>query len=224
MFVGNNILVIAPHMDDEILGCGGTIAKYVRNGKEVNVIFCANRVYDRVFDEKKFEEEKNSCLEAKKVINYNKAVFLDLPDERLDTLGVQKLLIPLEKEVVNFKPEIVLLPHFGDLHQDHRFVHHSALISCRFLSNPTIKALISYEVISSTEQISSKEHYFIPNWYEDITLELDYKLTAMKCYERESRQYPHPRSIEGIKVRAQIRGVECGVNYAEAFCLLKGRM
>lgn len=215
------VLIIAPHMDDEVLGCGGTIAKYIENGDDLFVCFIAHRIYNHTFDKTKNEIEKQYTLMAKKVLGYKEAVFFDLNDERLD-LCIQDILIPLEDYIVKLKPEIVYCSFRGDNNQDHRAVFDAVRVAVRPSISTFIKKLFMYEVPSCTEQSPPfYESTFLPNYYVDITMYIDKKIEAFKCYETEGRNYPHPRSQEALRVLAQKRGIEIGFKYAEAFMILR---
>jgi len=115
------VLVISPHMDDEVLGVGGTIAKHVENGDEVYVCFIANRIDNHKYDKVASDKEMDNALKAKKVLEYKEAKFLNLNDERLD-LCIQDILIPLENYISEINPELIYVNHGGDNHQDHKAV------------------------------------------------------------------------------------------------------
>ena len=216
-----NILIIAPHMDDEILGCGGTIAKHVDNKDNVHVSFIAHRIYSHKFDKKKNETQKNHAIKAKKALGYKGSIFFELNDERLDT-AIQDIIIPLEKYVLKIKPSIVYCPFQSDNNQDHRAVFNAARVVLRPIATPFINSIYMYEVPSSTDQSPPlPENIFLPNYYVNITKYIDKKIKAFKCYETEKRVYPHPRSEEALKVLAQKRGTEIGFKYAEAFMIIR---
>lgn len=217
------ILIIAPHMDDEVLGCGGIIAKHKDSGDNVTVIFIAHRVYNHRFDEQRNNTEKSHAIKAKGVLCYDEAIFLDLPDERLDT-AVQDIIIPLEKNIDAIKPSTVYIPFRGDNNQDHRAVFDAVRVALRPTATAYINHIYMYEVPSSTDQSPPLfESAFLPNYYVDIKEFIDNKINALRCYETESRQYPHPRSEKGINVIAQKRGIESGFEYAEAFIMIRGK-
>lgn len=217
----NKVLVIAAHMDDEVLGCGGTIAKHKDKGDKVWVIFIARRIYNHRFDADKNQIEKNHAARAKSILNYDKAVFLDLNDERLDA-SIQDVIIPVEKYIKSLKPEIVYVPFKKDNNQDHRAVFDAVRVAVRPLATPFMQALYMYEVISSTEQSPPlPENAFLPNYYVDIAKYIHKKIDAYRCYATEKRRYPHPRSERGLKILAQKRGMEIGFRYAEAFVCIR---
>lgn len=215
------VLVIAPHMDDEVLGCGGTIARHVENGNTVTVCVVAHRAYNHKYDPLENQQELAACNSARSVLGYQEFQFLDLPDERLDE-GIQRIVIPLEAVLEKAKPEIVYVNHRGDVNQDHQAVFRATMVACRAQGLWCPRRFCCYEVPSSTDQMPGvAESAFVPNHYVDIASFLDKKLQALQCYQREARPFPHPRSPEAIKSLATKRGVEMGARAAEAFIILR---
>jgi len=218
-----NTLFISAHMDDEVLGCGGTIARHVTSGDRVFVAFMAHRIYNRTFNKKKNEIEKRHARQVQDVLGYKEAVFFDMLDERLDTC-IQDMLIPLEKYIKKVKPDVVYCPFRGDNSQDHRAVFDAARIAIRPSTNRAIRKVLMYEIPSSTEQSPPLyESAFLPNYYVDITKYIDKKIKAYRCYKTEKREYPHPRSEKGLRILAQKRGIEIGLDYAEAFMIIRDK-
>lgn len=215
------ILIIAPHMDDEVLGCSGVICRHRDADDKIWIIFIAHRIYNHRFDEEKNKIEKTHALKAKDILNYHEAIFLGLNDEKLDTC-VQDIIIPLEKHIERIKPDVVYIPFKGDNNQDHRAVFDAARVVLRPSATPFIKKIFMYEVPSSTEQSPpSLECAFLPNCYVNIKEYIDTKIQALECYETEKRIFPHPRSEEALRVLAQKRGTEIGFDYAEAFMVIR---
>lgn len=217
----NKILIIAPHMDDEVLGCGGAIFKHKEKGDKVWVIFVAHRIYNHRFDTDKNNIEKDQALKAKTILNYDKAIFLDLNDERMDA-SIQDTIILLEKYIKSLRPEVVYVPFRNDNNQDHRAVFDALRVVIRPLATAFIKEVYMYEIPSSTEQSPPlPENLFLPNYYIDITKYIDKKISAYRRYKTEKRYYPHPRSEKGLRILSQKRGTEIGFRYAEAFMILR---
>jgi LmbE family N-acetylglucosaminyl deacetylase len=217
----HKVLIIAAHMDDEVLGCGGIICKHRAAGDNVTVIFVAHRIYNHSFNKRNYEVEKSHALKAKKVLGYDEAIFLDLNDERLDAC-LQDIIIPLEKHVKAMRPDIVYLPFRQDNNQDHRAVFDASRVALRPAVTPFIKEINMYEVSSSTEQSPQIiETAFLPNFYVNIGPFINKKIEGLACYETEKRSYPHPRSGKAIKALAQKRGTEIGYNYAETFVSIR---
>jgi LmbE family N-acetylglucosaminyl deacetylase len=215
------VLVIAPHMDDETLGVGGTIARHALEGDEVYVCFIAHRVYDHKYDEKKNRSEVQCVLKAKEILGYKEARFFNLNDERLDAC-IQDILIPLEAYLNEVNPEVVYINHGGDNHQDHKAVFQAGMVALRPSANTGITKVLCYEVPSSTEQSPPFSQFaFLPNFYMNIEKYLPVKINALQCYQTEKREFPHPRSAKSIEVLAMKRGSEVGLKAAEAFMLIK---
>lgn len=217
----DTILVIAPHMDDEVLGCGGAIAKHLAAQDAVHVVIVANRAYGHRYDEALIEREKQACRAAGRVLGYGEPVFLDLPDERLDN-AVIDVAVPLEEAAASVRPDVVYIPHRGDNNQDHRAVFDAARIALRPFTDFAPRTLLCYEVPSSTDiSPPGTDWPFAPSRYVDITGHLDAKLDAMDCYQAESRSFPHPRSRKALETHARSRGVQVGADAAEAFMVLR---
>lgn len=217
------ILVVAPHMDDETLGCGSVIAKHKEAGDKVAVVFVAHRAYNHKFDEKLNEVERGHALKAKEVLGYDDVSFLDLPDERLDTT-LADIIVPLESCILEVDPDTVYIPFKGDNNQDHRAVFDAMRVVLRPAATPRVSTIYMYEVPSSTEQSPPiAEAVFMPNHHVDVKAHIEKKLEAFRCYGTESRAYPHPRSEEAMRVLAQKRGIEAGLEFAEAFMTLRSR-
>ena len=215
------VIIIAPHMDDEVLGCGGTIVRHINAGDHVTVCVVANRAYNHEYDPELIEKEKASCKKAQTILSYQDLVFLDLPDEQLDHSQID-IIIPLEEVVNRCRPDIVYVPHRGDLNQDHRAIFEAARVVCRPNAEHRITTLRAYEVPSSTDQIPGVNEWpFLPNYYVNVKESLEQKVKAMACYSKESKPFPHPRSSEGLRVFAKKRGMEAGIEAAEAFVILR---
>ena len=215
------VLIIAAHMDDEVLGCGGTICRHVEQGDEVHVCFVANRAYNHIYDKDLIGEEKKATKSAQKILGYHSSSFLDLNDEQLDAKQID-LIVPIERVVQFWNPEIVYTHHRGDANQDHRAVFQASVIACRVISSQRIRRLLCYEVPSSTDQVAPfPEFAFYPNYYVNIGDSIEKKIRAMEAYVKEIREFPHPRSSEGLDVYAKKRGMEIGMRAAEAFMLVR---
>jgi N-acetylglucosamine malate deacetylase 1 len=216
-----NVLVISAHMDDEVIGLGGTIARHVAVGDKVTVCIACMRAYNHRFDPKSVAEEKSCALEAARILGYGDTRFLDLRDELLDE-RLLDVLVPLEDCVQDVKPSVVYTHHRGDTNQDHRALFHASVIACRTISAQKVPRLLSYEVSSATDIAPPfAEFAFQPNFYVNITGFLNRKIEALKAYRRELREFPHPRSPKGIEVMAAKRGMEVGFVAAEAFTLIR---
>jgi len=219
-----NILVIAPHPDDEVLGCGGTIKKHTNKGD--NVYLCiVTKAYTPDWSKAFIENRKKEIACAKGVLGIKEIFFLDLPTVKLDTVPQKKLNDLISNCVNKVKPEILYIPFAGDINKDHRLVFEASLVAARPKPNFSVKKIFSYEVPSETEWGTARakgiEEIFIPNEYVDISETLEVKLKAMSCYKSELKEFPHPRSLKAITVSAEKRGSEAGLQAAEAFMIIR---
>ena len=211
------ILVIAPHPDDEVLGCGGTILKHSKKGDEV-FLCVVTKTYTPDWSEEDTKVRKKEVEASNKILGIKKTYFLDYPTVKLDTVPQKELNDAISKIVKNVKPDIALIPFIGDLNRDHRIVSESSLVALRPSVNFSVKKIWSYETISETEwALPVKKNMFRPNVYIDISDTLKTKLKAMLAYKSELRDHPHPRSLETLSVLAEKRGSEVCLKFAEAF-------
>lgn len=212
------VLVIAPHNDDEVLGCGGTIAKYAREGHEV--VICEVTAGD--LNDPIVQLQKREAKNSHDILGVARTVFMDLPVVGLRELPTREINAAFLKMVQEIKPEAAFIPHKGDMHIDHRMVTEAAMVALRPVSCPDLKEIYAYETLSETEwNIPSADNAFIPTVYSDITNEIDLKLEAMKCHASQMCEYPHPRSLEAIRALAMHRGSTVCVRYAEAFMTIR---
>lgn len=215
------VLIIAPHPDDEVLGCGGTIAKHASAGDEV-YLCVVTKAYSPEWPESEVEERKKEVLRVSEILGIKKTYFLDLPTVKLDTLPQKELNEAISQVVNEVRPEIVYVPHRGDVNRDHQLVFDSTMVATRPAHHPFIKKVLAYESLSETEWAAPfAENAFIPNVFVNISRTLETKLKAMSEYKLELKQFPHPRSLEAISALAKIRGTQANLNAAEAFVLIR---
>ena len=223
----NRTLVIAAHPDDEVLGCGGTIAKLASQGKEVHVLILATGLTSRVgFDSEKTPDALHAHLErasrACALLGAKNVNFAGLPDQKMDTLPLLEIIHRIEAEIELIKPQTIFTHHGGDLNQDHVVTFRATLTAARPVAGSVVRAVYSYEVPSSTEWAFNKfEPTFQPNLFSDIGATLQRKIQAMQIYESETREFPHPRSPEALAAIAQRWGSVCGLKAAEAFEIVR---
>lgn len=215
------ILVIAPHADDEVLGCGGTIKKYTEAGDEVYLCI-VTKTYVPDWSEEVIKEKRMEVNAASKILGIKETFFLDLPTAKLDTIPLKEIIDLISSLVNKIKPEVLYVPYKYDLNKDHRIVFESSMVVARPTSEQSIKKILCYEVLSETDWASPFfGKAFNPNVYIDISETLAEKIKAMSCYKTELRKYPHARSLEVATLLAQKRGSEVGLKKAEAFILLR---
>ena len=213
--MNNNILVLAPHGDDEVLGCGGSIAKHVESGDQVTVAFIK-----AAYDERSAVQLENTGS-AQRVLGYDNMIVMNLDENTIHN----KLEFIRELEIIinTVKPDTIYSTFYGDLHQDHRALFEALNTAARIWANHLVKKILLCETISSTDQgIIRNINPFVPNYY--VTLNdhhIDKKMDALACYEREIKKECHPRSIEHVLNIAKSRGREIRNSYAEAFMLMR---
>lgn len=211
------VLVFAPHNDDEVLGVGGTIAKYIEQGHKVYVCEVTSGK-----DQKRLDNIKNEALAAHKVLGITETFFLDLPVVGLADIPTKKLNTAFFDIVKKIKPDIAYIPHKGDMHIDHTMVSEAAMVALRPVNNPQLKEIYAYETLSETEwNIPSPDNIFVPNVWVDITGTIDKKIESMKCYKSQLYDFPHPRSLEAIKALSKLRGSTVCVHNAESFMQIR---
>jgi N-acetylglucosamine malate deacetylase 1 len=212
------ILILAAHPDDEVLGCGGSIAKWFKDGHEVYVHIVSEGTTAQ-YDAGKIAVKRENAKLVKEILGIEKYYFSDYPDAQLDTVPLLELTKAIGKIVEEIKPEILISHHYGDTNQDHRRVFEAAIVVARPQPNSPIKKFMSYEVPSSSEwgKMSYRNSAFNPNYFVNITNYIDLKLKAIEAYNIELRPFPHPRSIEGIRNISAIRGQSVGIEYCEGY-------
>lgn len=212
-----NILVFAPHNDDEVLGVGGTIAKHVSLGHNVYVCGVTSGK-----DKERLANIRSEALNAHEVLGIKETYFSDLPVVGLADIPRKELNKSMYDVVMKVKPEIAYIPHKGDMHVDHTMVAESAMVALRPVNNQQLKAIYAYETLSETEwNIPSSDNLFVPNVWSDISDTIDKKLKAMECYKSQLYDFPHPRSLEAIEALSKLRGSTICVNNAESFMLIR---
>lgn len=215
------ILVFAPHNDDEVLGVGGTIAKYAQQGHEVFIC----EVTSWLQNMESTNALKNEALKAHDILGVKDTVFLDLPVVHLKETPTHIKNQKFADVVKEIKPEIAFIPHTGDMHVDHGETAAAAMVALRPLENPQLKAIYTYETLSETEwNIPDTVNGYIPNVWSDITETFNLKIEAMRCFQSQLHDFPHPRSLEAIEVLAKLRGSTIGVNYAESFICVREKI
>jgi LmbE family N-acetylglucosaminyl deacetylase len=216
-----NVLVLAAHPDDEVLGMGGTIALHSLRGHAVRVVCVTDGSSTQYPGDAPRQERKNQeALAAAAALGVSDYVHLDLPDMRLDTVPHVDLNSIVEEHVRDFGPEVVYTAH-PDVNRDHRALFDSVAVAARPTPGQPVRRLLTYAPTSSTEWTPAGTNWFVPNWFVDITETLDRKLEAFACFETEQRPYPHPRSSRALKAHAELFGATVGCEYAEPFVLVR---
>ncbi len=220
----DSVLVIAAHPDDEVLGCGGTLAKWVDAGASVHVAFLADGVFSRSGEpqaqQAQLAERRSAARTACGILGVHSVSFGDFPDNRMDTVALLDIAQAVEALVREHLPDTVLTHHAGDVNVDHRLLHEAVVTACRPQAGHPVKTILCFEIASSTEwQLPASAQPFAPNWFVDISATFARKMDALQTYSEELREWPHPRSLQGVAHLAHWRGATVGVDAAEAFIL-----
>ncbi len=216
-----NTLIIAPHPDDEILGAGGTLKKRSRL-KGNNIFWVIMTMPDKKDYDKKFIlKRKKQIIKIKSMLKFKQVFELNFPSMKLDKVPKKEIVRSITDIFNKVRPEEVFVPHLGDVHSDHKVISEIISTCTKNFRFNFIKKILAYEVLSETNFNLIKSKKFYPNYYEDISDFLSFKIKAMKVYKSELKKFPFPRSIETIKALAKIRGSEIGAKAAEAFEVMK---
>ena len=223
------IMVIVAHPDDEILGIGGTINLLAKLGAKIKVVILGEGITSRSNerkinkDKKKLLIHKNNIEDARDILGYHELSTYNLPDNRFDTFALLDIIKIIEDEKYIYNPEVIFTHHGGDLNIDHQKTFEAVLTSVRPVKKETVKALICFETMSSTEWKSTTDsRNFMPNFFIVLTEdELIKKIAAMESYIFEKRDFPHPRSGKSIRNRAQMWGITVGAEFAEPFQIIR---
>lgn len=216
-----NILILAAHPDDEVLGCGGAIIKHTRDSDKVYICILTDGALTR-YKKDMVKTLRQCAMKCSKMLGTSNIIFEKLPNQLLDTLPITRVIHVIEKVIRKVKPDIVYTHDKGDLNRDHRIIHEATLVAARPLPKTRIKKVFTYFVPSSSEyNDTAPKDLFIPNIFLDIKNTIDKKTKANACYHSEKRSYPHPRSPKAIKAYAQRWGIQVGIKYAEPFRLVR---
>ena len=223
----SSVLVVAAHPDDEILGCGGTMARLTREGHEVRIAILAEGMSSRDAHREDADPQQLQHLHARAQqaadkVGAKEVVLCKLPDNRLDTVPLLEVVKQVEELVARFRPEVIYTHHPGDLNVDHGVVHRAVLTATRPVAGQCVKEIYAFEVPSSTEWAFQRlEPLFRPSVFVDITETLETKIEALTCYDTETRKFPHPRSAEALRAIAKRWGSVVGLPAVEAFELIR---
>lgn len=215
------VLVIAAHPDDEVLGMGGTIAVHASRGHEVRVVCITDGSSTQYPGDDELRERKNrEAVDAAEALGVAEYVHLDLPDMRLDTLPHVEINRIVEEQLHAWQPEVVYTVQ-PDVNLDHRAIFDSVAVATRPTPGQPVRRLLTYAPTSSTEWTPAPTNWFVPNWFVDVSETFERKLAAFACFATETRPVPHPRNAEAIEAHARFHGATVGCRYAEPFVLVR---
>ena len=213
------ILIISPHADDEILGCGGFISKYSKQNYHINVLILtnANKGVPEIYSPEEINTIRKEANMANKLIGTNKIFFENLPAVNLNNYPFYKITNIIDKYIKEVNPEIVLIPSGNDIHDDHKLIFKAAKVSMRPNRKSNLKKILSYEVLSETEW-NEEGKSFNPNYFVHLKKsDINNKVKAFLKYKSQVKKFPHPRSKEAIVNLSRVRGSQVFTQYAEAY-------
>ncbi|MDP3562993.1 MAG: PIG-L deacetylase family protein [Methanoregula sp.] len=217
------VLILAAHPDDEVLGCGGTVARLVREGTPVSVAILGEGITSRYSARSTADPAllDDLCRRSKKaadILGVTDVRFFSLPDNRFDTVPLLDIVKIIENLINEIQPTVVFTQHGGDLNIDHTIVFKATLTASRPVPGSPVKQVLAYEVPSSTDwAFQTGQNIFSPNVFYDVSTTLDLKMDALKIYAGEMKDPPHPRSLDAVRENAFRWGHITGVRAAEAF-------
>ena len=222
-----NVLIIAAHPDDELLGCGGTVRKLADEGHVIySCILCstANARHNRP----DLEKLREYALRSSRMIGVQDSVGFDFDNIALNSVPHLDVVRAMESAILRFRPEWIFTHHPGDLNIDHQVCYHAAMAACHLpqrlstdLPPHQIKKIMLCEIPSSTDWTTMLDPAFVPNLFVDISATIDTKMEALDLFEGALKPYPHSRSAENLRNLAKLRGARVGLEYAEAFITVR---
>ena len=215
----DKVLVICAHPDDETLGPGGTLSLHAIKKDKVSVLIIADGETSRE-SHSKIEVRQKQAVQACSILGISDVEFLNYPDQKLDSISLLELTKKIKEKILKFNPSLIYTHYWEDLNNDHRRTFEATAVASRPFKNSKIRKILCFETPSSTEW-GKNTHAFNPNHFVNICSTLKNKVKAIKQYKNEIKEFPHPRSIEGITTRAKFWGSCSGIKNAEAFIMLQ---
>ncbi|MEO6901892.1 MAG: PIG-L family deacetylase [Bacteroidia bacterium] len=216
------VIVISAHPDDEVIGCGGTLIKHKANGDEIYWVIITNIFQNQGFSPERIESRQIEIEKVKNMMGFSGVYKLDYPTMNLTSDSINTLIPKISTIFNEVQPEIIYVMNRSDAHSDHRITFDAVAACTKSFRYPFIKRVLMYECISETEFAPAlPERIFQPNYFVDITNYFNEKIKIMNVYDSELGQHPFPRSVRNIGALATFRGASVGVEYAEAFQLIK---
>jgi LmbE family N-acetylglucosaminyl deacetylase len=217
-------LIVAPHPDDELLGCGGTLLRRVSEGSNVGWLLLTALTKERGWSDQRIIQRTAEIQQVRQGLKIDAHHFysLNFPTAELDQISMTKLVGEISNVFIDFEPNEVLLPHPGDVHSDHRVAFEAASACTKWFRYPSVKRVMTYETLSESDfGLNPVEQSFRPNLFVNVSDYLDFKLKLISIYKSEIGDHPFPRSLDSIRALALLRGAQMGVKYAEGFQVLK---
>ncbi|OUU53221.1 MAG: hypothetical protein CBC25_01105 [Pelagibacteraceae bacterium TMED65] len=217
-----HIAAIMAHPDDEVLGCGGSLARLSRSGASVHIFILATGLTSRgPVDKASLLALKNQARSAANRLGATTIDFANFPDNSMDSVKLLDIVKQVESFLTKTKPDLIFTHHNGDINIDHDLTQRAVMTATRALPGTQPLDVLACEVSSSTEFGPANKrlqpHLYIRLTEDDVKAAID----ALVCYEGEIRDWPHPRSAKALEHQLRLRGAECGVEAAEVFEVLR---
>jgi LmbE family N-acetylglucosaminyl deacetylase len=222
----SSILVFAPHPDDEVLGCGGVIARHAEGGDDVFVCIVTKGMPPVYCHPPEVQHLPHSLIneidQAHRILGVKKTLYLELPAVMMESVPRHELNHKISDTIAACAPDFVYMPHYGDMQKDHEITAEAIMVAVRPKAGCCVRFVYAYETLSETEwNMPNVKNAFLPNTYVNIDNYLDKKLAAMRCYPSQLSDFPNPRSIEAVEALAKYRGATMNCRSAEAFMLIR---
>jgi len=214
------ILVVAPHPDDETLGCGGVILKHIANGDEVHWLIVTNISKEYGWSSKDVNIRATEIEKVSKMYKFHQVHCFSLPTTRLDEINYSELVSMFTKVLNLIKPSNIYMPYRFDVHTDHQITAKAIQSSIKPFRTPFVQRVLMYETLSETGLNYVEGKSFSPNVFINIDKYIDLKLEIMSVYESELGEHPFPRSKKAIKALSILRGSQSNNEDAESFELV----
>lgn len=215
-----NVLVVSPHPDDETLGAGGTILRLIAEGNAVSWLNITGAVGNSQYSDEFVKKREIQLGQINEFYKFRTVINLNLPTTKLDIYDSSKAIDKIASAYHLVKPEWIILPDYNDAHSDHQKVFEWCYACSKGFRFPYIKRVMTMEIVSETD-FGKPQNPFVPNFFVDISEYMEQKIAAVNLYDTELGKHPFPRSIKNIEALATVRGATAGVEYAEAFRMIK---
>lgn len=216
------VMVVAPHPDDETLGCGGTLLKHLQAGDEIYWVIMTQMETRQGFKEEVIARRNKEIKSVSARYGFSKTYQGGFATMELDKYSMVELVDFVSNAVKDAQPNIIYMPFPGDIHSDHTIVYEAVKSCTKSFRYPSVTSLRVYETLSETDfALQTNSSGFQPNLFVSIGDFLDEKIEIMKIFDSELGQHPFPRSERAIRAQATLRGTVAGVEAAEAFMTIR---